>query len=57
MTIQEALRLKVVAVEGFIWDDSTKTWYMDQIHLLLVDQHPANMNALMKKLRNAWMTK
>lgn len=57
MTIQEALRLKVVAVEGFIWDDSTKTWYMDQIHHLLVDQHPANMNALMKKLRNAWMTK
>lgn len=57
MTIQEALRLKVVAVEGFIWDDSTKTWYMDQIHHLLVDQHPSNMNALMKKLRNAWMTK
>lgn len=27
MTIQEALRMKVVAVEGFIRDNSTKTWY------------------------------
>ena len=37
MTIQEALRMKVVAVEGFIRDDSSKTWYMDQIHHLVVD--------------------
>ena len=27
MTIQEALRMKVVAVEGFKRDNSTKTWY------------------------------